>query len=229
MKHLSRLAGLGLILLPVSALGSVVYSDRTTFEGELTASIVDDYSDAGYTAGDVFDNPTFDGFTSAGMSAVLGETSYETTGFVDNNLVAQANGNPYYCGGCNGSFLLDFTTTSIGTASGVFGVGVDYYNSGNPQYIAFVTYGDGSTENIAVPLVPFGATFDGFFGITSNLGISSIHFGLMNAGTTQSGSFAIDNLTIGSGATDVPAPGALGLLGLSLGAMGLLGRRRRTA
>ena len=37
-----------------------------------------------------------------------------------------------------------------------------------------------------------------FFGITSDLLISSIHLGLANGGTTQSGQFGMDNLTIGA-------------------------------
>lgn len=181
------------------------FGDRATFEGTLAASITDSYDNPGYGVG-------FQILSNAAMSAVLGETDYFTTGFSDWNFHLADD---RYCAGCNGSFELSFGTTSLGTSDGVYGVGLDVAdNSTSLPYTAFITYGDGSTENVA--LAP-GASF---FGVTADQLIASIHFGLPDGGATQNGSFVIDNLTIGSA---IPAPAALAMLGLG----GLVSIRRR--
>ena len=59
-----------------------------------------------------------------------------------------------------------------------------------------------------------------FFAVTATQSIASIHMGLTDAGTTTSGSFQIDNLTIGDA---IPAPGVLALFGVA----GFVSRRRR--
>lgn len=183
------------------------YSDRASFEAALGTKIVDDYENAGY----VFNQ------SDAGMTAVLGETAYRTTGFLDHNLIFDSGGDQHYCAGCNGSFELDFTATSVSGANGVFGVGFEFFNAGNPQYNAFITFGDGTTSNIPLALVSFAAPLTAFFGVTSDDLIQKIHFGLATGGTTTSGSFGLDNLTIGDSGV-VPEPTAFivwGLLGAS--------------
>lgn len=193
------------------------YNNRPLFEAQLGTLITDDYSHVGYTTGDVIDNPTFDIHSNASMSAVLGETDYQSTGFQNWNIIGGQPANPNYCAGCNGSYLLIFTSTSVGSATGVYGAGFDFTsNSSDPnlQYHAFVTYGDNTTQDF---LIPAGS---GFWGLTSDIDVQNIHIGLANGGTTQSGSIVMDNLTIGSA---VPAPGALALLGLA----GFVSRRRR--
>ena len=85
-------------------------------------------------------------------------------------------------------------------------------------------HGDGSTADFAlqqVSFVPAGQTT--FFGITSDLLISTMHLGLANGVVTQAGSFGHDNLTIAA----VPEPGTLALL--AAGLLGLGFARRRTA
>ncbi|MCH8210982.1 MAG: PEP-CTERM sorting domain-containing protein [Planctomycetes bacterium] len=102
----------------------------------------------------------------------------------------------------------------MGTASGVYGAGFDVLtNSSALPYHAFITFGDNTTLDVALPV---GASF---FGITSKLDIQSIHLGLAGGGFTTLGQFQIDNLTIGN----IPAPGVLVLLGLA----GFASRRRR--
>lgn len=198
----------GTVASTVFAAPTTLYSSRATFLGQLAASVTDDYSNAGYS----FIN------NDAAMSAVLGETQYQSTGFFDLNLVFGQT----YCAGCNGSFLLDFTSTSVGGTNGVFGVGIDVTaNSASLPYHAFITYGDNSTEDL---LVSGAGTF---WGLTSSLDIKSIHFGLAGGGTTTNGAFQIDNLTIGSDGT-VPEPLTLGLVGLGLAGIGAT-RRRKTA
>jgi hypothetical protein len=127
-------------------------------------------------------------------------------------------GNPTYCAGCNGSYELRFANTSISEGGiGVQGVGIDIIvNSNNLPYVAYVTYGDGTTENFQLPVVSFGENV--FFGITSPQLIEKIHFGLVNGGTTTSGIFSIDNLTLGSVPLVVPTMSqwAFLLFGLSL-------------
>ena len=195
---------------------TVLYNDRTTFEGMLGSSVTDDYENTAYN----FSN------SDAAMSAVLGETNYQSTGHPNTNLVVDSiSGDHAYCAGCNGSFLLDFTSTSVGSASGVFGVGFDAHSAQVlDAVVAFVTFGDGSTMNYDLPAA---SDMDYFWGITSELFISSIHFGLLDGGTTTVERMAIDDLTIGSegGNASVPAPASVLLLGLGL--LGLAANRKR--
>lgn len=232
----SRLTGslLGLSIFAMAstniANAAIIFSDRTAFEATLGTFIVDDYSNPGYAAGDIQDLPTLDRHSDANMSAILGETSYTSTSFA--SLIAgQSTGDPAYCTGCNGSFLLDFTSTSVGSALGVFGVGLDVLveRQGVFGTIAFVTFGDGTTGNFAIPGLPTSTT-DEFWGITSPLFIASIHFGLLDGGATTDNSvqrMALDNLTIGSqGAVDIPEPSNLALFLIALGGLGFMMRRR---
>lgn len=200
--------------LTAPVLASVIYNDAGTFNATLNTSVVDNYENGAYS---FIQN-------NAQMTSVLSETSYFTTGFDDLNIVSDIGSNHFYCAGCNGSFLLDFTSTSVSGANGIFGVGFNYFNYGTPLFDAFVTYGNGSTENIA--LAPAATFATSFWGITSDLEIKSIHFGLANGDATQQGSFGIDNLTIGN-PRSVPEPGTLLLVGLGL--IGLSISRRKKA
>jgi hypothetical protein len=80
-------------------------------------------------------------------------------------------------------------------------------------YHAFVTYGDGTTENFALDSAAFSAWE--FFGITSDQLIASVHLGLENGIATTGGYFGLNNLTIGSDVA-IPEPSTLALLGLGL-------------
>jgi MYXO-CTERM domain-containing protein len=161
------------------------YNNLPAFQADITNTVTDTYSNAGY----VFSQ------SNVVMSGVLGETDYVTTGHNNNNLVFNAPADPRYCAGCNGSFELQFQTTSVGDASGVHGVGVfiEAHDMGTP-YFAFITFADGTTANIALPGV------GNFWGVAAPERIERIHFGLSMGGITQGGSFAIDDLIIGSGA-----------------------------
>lgn len=201
-------------LLLTSASAATTFSDRTLFEPTLNTSVTDDYSNAGY-------GTPLSILSDANMSAVLGETTYSSTGFTNHNLIADHGLNNTYCAGCNGSFNLGFASTSVGTSDGVYGVGFDYNNGSNPTYTAFVTFGDGSTENYALP-----TTSNSFFGITSDLLIASMHLGLINGGVSTSGYFYMDNLTIGS-VSAVPLPAGLPLYGAGIALLGLVGWHRK--
>lgn len=178
---------------PAQAATPTFYTNRAAFEETLGTAIIDDYGTPPYPAGwAVYDDATF--------SAFLGETDYHATGHANVN-IHQAGGaqDETYCAGCNGSFELSFQTTSATEGGiGVYGVGLDIVeNSASLPYYAYITYGDGTTEDIALPIVPDPAV-RAFFGVTAPELIESIHFGLSGGGSTQSGYLAIDNLTIGN-------------------------------
>jgi hypothetical protein len=206
----SVLVGLAITTLVVSPAGAAttIYADRPSFEASLGASVIDDYSNPGYAFVQ----------SDLAMSSVLEETNYSTTGFPEANVVFSPPGTTefIYCAGCNGSFVLSFTTTSVGTTDGIFGVGFEFSNGvfgvpSVPLYDAFVTFGDGSKQNIALPFAVFIPPLNTFFGITSSLSVKSIAIGLPNGQATIQGVFSLDNLTIGS----QPVPGPLPLLGVS--------------
>lgn len=171
-----------LMLAAPAFASSTYYDDRATFEAELDRMIIDDYEDPGY----VFIQ------SNAIMTGVKGETEYHTTGFGDLNIVQGGAGSHSYCAGCNGSFRLGFQSTSVGTAEGVYGVGLEITgNAADVPYFAFVTFADGATEDIALPI---GASF---WAVTAPELVESVHFGLSGGDSTTAGSFAIDDLTIG--------------------------------
>jgi hypothetical protein len=93
--------------------------------------------------------------SDATFSAFFGQTDYHSTGWENNNYVDPGG---WYCAGCNGSFELSFQTTSVTmNDTGVYGVGLDILeNQSSLPYYAFITYGDGTTDNIALPVVVWG-------------------------------------------------------------------------
>lgn len=207
-------------LLPALSQAATTFSDRIAFEQTLGTSITDDYENPGYYKG------TFTSvWSDADMSAVLGEVNYKATAFSNMNIIIDdgINSNRYYCSGCNGSFELDFTSTSVGDSNGVFGVGFNYRSSVFPPFLAFVTYGDGSTENI---LLNESDNFDTFFGLSSDLLIQSIHIGLLDGKKGFNSQFRLDNLTFGSSISVVPLPAGLPLFAAGLALIGFVSRRK---
>jgi hypothetical protein len=192
MNLLIKLSGIsaGAAFIAVGIVGSIeqvqayaLFDNSTAFQSQLDTLIIDDYSNPDYLGGS-----TTYRLSNTYMSSVLGETQYLTTGFDNLNLIL-GNNNGTYCAGCNGSFLLNFTQTSVGTTLGVFGAGFDILAGTN--YFANVTFGDNSTQDFSL----VGKTF---FGITSELNIKSFNIGLPGGQATQTDYIEIDNLTIGS-------------------------------
>jgi MYXO-CTERM domain-containing protein len=188
MHPTSPFVRLGLILLAgtfawalpgeADAATPTYYNNQVTFQAGLTNSVTDPYSDPGY----VFIQ------NNAVMSAVLGETDYESTGHINLNIVSGG----YYCSGCNGSFRISFLTTSVGTAQGVDAVGFTIPAHAQVlPYFAYITFADGDTANVQLPAA------GNFWGVSAPQQIANIHIGLSMGGTTTDGSFGMDNLTIG--------------------------------
>ena len=179
----------------VAGPGFSLFSDRAVFEAELGTKVADDYQNPGYDPDG--DPSTFNVLSNAAMSAVVGETEYTSTFYNDTNLVFHFPGSTdaIYCSGCNGSYQLSFTTTSVGDASGVFGVGLDvdriihsFVFTEHPY--AFITFGDGTTASAALA--------QGFWGITAGKHIRSIHVGRADGSPSGLAYIEIDNLTLGS-------------------------------
>lgn len=219
MKKLALGASLFALLLcsVTSANAAVIYQDSDAFKASFNSTIVDDYEHPGYQQGfynesgsDEEGSWSFSLLWQDDMNAVVGETRYSNTsgGFPNPwspHTIWSSDLYPgnHYCAGCNGSFLLDFTNTSIGDSNGVQGAGFDLVYE--TSIFGFVTYGDGSTENFDL------SDYLGFWGIYSELNISTIHIGLENGGSTFAleNMVSIDNLIIGNDRATVPEPSGL--------------------
>ena len=229
----------------VSAATVTIYNDRSDFLNAVGSTVYDDYSALGYRSGDINDFDGNDRHSDEHMSSIIGETYYTTTSFVDANYIFQLESNFGYCAGCNGSFLLDFTSTSVTGVNGVYGVGFGILRNyrasgdvlswlleeGNRSYTAYVTFGDGATANLN-PTQTYtvdnnGYLQDGynFWGITSHQEIASIHIGSIDGADAHERVFRLGDITI---ASLVPIPPALWLFGSGL--LGLIGvARKKTA
>ena len=222
IHRLLCLALLSVLSLPSQA--AMVYMDRLPFEATLGVSVTD-----GYDRGDYTKVAPIETYNNADMSAVLGETSYTSTSLVESNYVPTrlSDGETYYCSGCNGSFLLDFTqTTTFGSGNPVYGVGFDvfFYGANISNVWAFVTFGDDTTENYLLPEA--NPNVSPFWGLTDSLLIKSIHLGGID-GVSSTQEMALDNLTIGSmrDMSVIPVPAAFWLFASALA--GLAGLRLR--
>lgn len=202
------------VVVPAHA-ATTTYGSSATFLAALTSSVTDEYGeDSGYSG-------VFQTLSDADMSAVFGQTEYTSTGFSNNNILFSG---AYSAGAAgSGSFILGFLTTSFSNANGVSGVGFDvlFNDNGLLPYDALVTFGDNSQ---AIYGLGTGGGVGGYFGITSTNRIKAINFG-PGGGISQTGAFAIDNLSVGG----VPEPASWAMLIAGFGFVDAAARRRRTA
>jgi hypothetical protein len=211
MRYKRVSAAIFLVAIPIFG-DTTTYNSRDIFLNSVGPSVTDDYSSPGYGY-DISD---------AEMSAVFGQTQYRSTSFPNINLVSAERADPTaYCAGCNGSFDLIFTSTTLGNANGVYGAGFDIVI--NEAFLgadasAIVTFGDGRRRDYALPTISYGPY--PFWGITSDTEIKEIDVvgpdGLpspSNDEPTRQITFAIDNLTIAAAqdASALPEP-SLGVL-----------------
>ena len=204
-------ASLSLLAAPASA-ATTLFGSRAAFLAAVGASFTDTYEgDLGYPGAP-------QELDDARMSAIVGQTRYETTGIPGNNLLLGVAGGTAYCSGCQGSFTLHFDNTDFGTG-GVFGVALDIVANAVRPFSSLITFGDGSTQLL---LLGNGGTP----GLVSDKLIRSIAFGV-DGQPTDDGFFAIDNLTIASPAAAVPEPASWALLIAGFGLIGTVQRRTR--
>lgn len=186
----------------------ILYSDRSDYLNSVGTTITDTYDSPGYLHGDVWDLDYVDVHSDSSMNNVFGETQYQSTGVANHNFVSSWI-NTAYCEGCNVSYQMSFLDTSLSTNDGIYGVGFDALGitwSGTKAVYAFVEFGDFSYQS-------YWLDEFSFWGITSDLGIRTIHIGLEDGSPTLNASIGIDNLTI---ATAVPEPSVAILLIIGL-------------
>jgi hypothetical protein len=89
--------------------------------------------------------------------------------------------------------------------------------------VAFVSFGDGSSQNFALHASAFQILSPppDFFGLTSSVEITGIHIGLADGGATSNNLFAMDNLSV----APVPEPNTAFLLAWGLLALATHSRR----
>jgi hypothetical protein len=212
---------------PTTYLGQ---TERSSFSNDVGAQLVDGYDPSVYDIAWEMKS-----YSDEQMSSFFGETKYQATGQVSSypnglNLVGPGvtiHSPSAYCAGCNGSFMLDFTSTTLGNQNGVYGVGLDIMYAAYSPYHAFVTFGSGATADYLLPIYPYGYGVPLFWGVTSSDLIKTIHFGGANGAATTTGSLAIDNLTIA--AAPVPEPETYAMLLSGIGLVGWTARLKKRA
>ena len=191
---------------PAVAKAGAVYSDRESFLAAVGKALTDDYTGYGVDAG------TAIRLTNDEMTAIFGETAYESTSFSDLNLVGNIfihGDGSNYCAGCNGNFRLRFDNTSFSKHRTVFGVGVDIVlhtsrrtavgdvdpGETSLEGTVVVEFGDGEIRAFSIPAdVGFFGPDPYFFGLTDRRGIRAITVGVEPLPLRHR--WIVDNLTI---------------------------------
>jgi hypothetical protein len=207
---------------------TVTYNSASSFSAAIGPSITDNYESPGYQNGDIDNSSTLHDFRNAAMDAVFNQTKYTPTEFLNTNgILYNSADNSWVYYPYNGTFTMNYQSTSLTVNNGVYGVGFNYYKYPGSAYTAFVTFGDGSTEDFSIPDSGYSTVLSQYFGITSDLAIESIAIAGSNGQAFYAGNtfFEMDNLTIAASPT--PLPAALPLFAGGLGFVGYLTRRRK--
>lgn len=188
-----------------------VYNNSVDFLNAVAEVVTDDYENPGYE----YVQSNLD------MNAVLNETKYLPTTWDNYNFVTiDFTNTQSYCAGCNGSFKLDFTSSSVAGVYGVYGLGFDVRNA---LFTVYVGFGDGSFVDFSLP------DGLGYFGITSELGIKTAYFGWSGLPSDGSGYLAIDNLSLArtTSISSVPEPKSFALMLAGLGLFAFAQKRKK--
>lgn len=182
------------------------------------AGFIDDYQ--GYQFGDLGFSDVHSRWTDEGFNQIS-KTHYKSTGSGQGSTTRYMRFHKdetpaldwFYS---NSSFLISWD-------SPVKSIGIDISSHySDRQYTAFVTYGDNQVDNFLLPFEENPRITSVFWGIESDLGIKSIHFGDPNGQIRPQGfnALGIDNLIVGDWVV-IPTPTTLGLF-----LIGLLGMRK---
>lgn len=183
-----------------------LFSDRTTFESELTSLTTETFN--GFAV-----DQSFNGF-----AVDVGDFSLNADAIGNRNLIdalpAVPNG-----GDIDGTTFLNYflngSSATIVFDAAITAVGFDIQNFGNVGNVSTLSVLDGVFDQTDIP----GGTL--FFGLVSDTAFTSLTFtSEINDG------FALDNLTYGTTAP-IPVPAGLPLILGGLGAIAMLRRKRR--
>jgi hypothetical protein len=124
----------------------------------------------------------------------------------------------------SGAVLSGFAFVDVTLPAGTTAIGTDLMST-NPDGLPFmVTLSNGESFIVNTPNRPAR----GFFGITSDVAITSIHFVTMPGPNQSSGLPLIDNFSFGQAApAAVPEPATMVLLGTGLAGIAVRARSRR--
>ena len=192
-------------------LAALQFDNRTEFEAAMVGPyLVDEFN---YGPDDM--DLTAAEYSDMRMSLLLsGEVVFQATSPGQTNKIWERNGDRFYCAGCNGAFQLDFRASSVRTNDrGVYGAGfflenTIFCNQGDTDSAlcqlqqvfgaaAFITYGNGDTEEIVLP-----ESQDVFWGIADERLISTIEVRLKEGGAAFR--VQIDDLIFGGGIPEDP-------------------------